>query len=322
MYGLSRWALAVAVCLLVCTMPGSSASAQIKVVVTIKPIHSLVAAVMAGAGEPRLLIDGAASPHTFALKPSDARALNEADVVFRVSAGLETFLSRILHSLPKSVRVITLDEVPRLVMHSLREGGAFDGQAASAEHHHAGHSHAVAPGGGKARDVHLWLDPDNAKLMTHHIAEVLATEMPERAALFRANAAAAAARLDALSSELEHAVRPLRQLRYVVFHDAYQYFERRYGLSPAGSVTISPELAASAKRLTGLRNRMKALNVACVLAEPQFEPKLIQTVIEGTKARSGTLDPLGADVQPGADLYFTVMRGLAAGLSSCLAASR
>jgi zinc transport system substrate-binding protein len=227
-----------------------------------------------------------------------------------------------LHSLPKSVRVITLDEVPRLVMHSLREGGAFDGQAASAEHHHAGHSHAVAPGGGKARDVHLWLDPDNAKLMTHHIAEVLATEMPERAALFRANAAAAAARLDALSSELEHAVRPLRQLRYVVFHDAYQYFERRYGLSPAGSVTISPELAASAKRLTGLRSRMKALNVACVLAEPQFEPKLIQTVIEGTKARSGTLDPLGADVQPGADLYFTVMRGLAAGLSSCLAASR
>jgi zinc transport system substrate-binding protein len=297
-----------------------------KVVVTIKPIHSLVAAVMAGAGEPRLLIDGAASPHTFALKPSDARALNEADAIFRVSAGLETFLSRILHSLPKSVRVITLDEVPGLVRHSLREGGAFDGQAGRAERmrdsqHHVGHSHAVAAGGGRARDVHLWLDPDNAKLMTHHIAEVLATEMPERATLFRANAAAVATRLDALSTELEHAVRPLRELRYVVFHDAYQYFERRYGLSPVGSVTISPDLAASAKRLTELRNRMKALNVACVFAEPQFEPKLVQTVIEGTKARSGTLDPLGADVQPGADLYFIVMRGLATGLRSCLAGS-
>jgi zinc transport system substrate-binding protein len=292
------------------------AQSELKVVVTVKPVHSLVAAVMAGVGEPRLLIDGFASPHTFSLKPSDAHALNKADLIFRVSDGLEPFMIRILKSLPGSVRVVTLEEAPGLTLHAQRTGGTFEDHAHGAGRRRHDHPHTSRADAG--RDGHVWLDPANAKVIARYAAEVLSAEAPGDAAKFNANYRVLAERLDALSSELERRLRPLAGRPYVVFHDAYQYLERRYHLSPAGSVTISPDLMPSAKRLGALRRKIIELNATCVFVEPQFEPRLVDTVVEGTGARTGRLDPLGASVPAGPDLYLTLMRGLAADLEACL----
>jgi zinc transport system substrate-binding protein len=300
-------------------------AADLEVVATIKPIHSLAAAVMAGVAEPRLLIDGAGSPHTFALKPSDAKALNTADVVLRVSDGLEPFMIKVLKSLPKTVRVVTLAEVPDLTLHAMRTGGTFEEHAHEKGGSHTGHKHSPGKANHKpddaheeGQDGHIWLDPANAKLIAAHIADVLATEVPEHADRLKANAAELSARLDALSAELKQGLEPLAGRGYVVFHDAYQYLEQRYGLSPVGSVTIGPDMAPSAKRLTELRRKISGLKATCVFAEPQFEPKLVGAIVEGTSARKGTLDPLGAAVPAGPELYFTIMRSLVANLRACL----
>ena len=312
----------------------AGALAELKVVATIKPIHALVAGIMAGVGEPKLLIDGAGSPHTFALKPSDARALNQADVVFRVSDVLEPFMIKVLTSLPKSVRVVALADAPGLTLYKMRTGATFEqhthGAGEMGHRHrkkgdsHGGHDHdhgksAKTSKAAGANDGHIWLDPANAKAIVQYIASVLATEAPEHTARFKENADALSRSLDQLDADLGQSLKPLAGRPYVVFHDAYQYLEQRYALTPVGSVTISPELAPSARRLSELRKKISTLKAVCVFAEPQFEPKLVRMIIEGTSARTGTLDYLGASLQPGPDLYFTVLRSLASNLKACLA---
>ena len=301
-------------------------AAELKVVATIKPIHAIAAAVMRGAGTPRLLIDGAGSPHTFTLKPSDAKVLSEANVFLRVSEGLEPFTGRLVRSLPKSVRVVTLEETPGLTLHALRTGATFEAdehEAAAAKGGHApgGHQHhrPLPDASATANDGHIWLDPANARLIAAEIAEVLAAAAPEQAAAFRTNAAVLSHQLDELDAELAASLEPVAGKPYIVFHDAYQYLERRYGLAPAGSVTLSPDVPPSAKRLTELRRKIADLKAGCVFAEPQFTPKIIDTIIEGTAARRGTLDPLGAAIPAGPEHYFALLRGLASDLKSCLA---
>jgi zinc transport system substrate-binding protein len=169
-----------------------------------------------------------------------------------------------------------------------------------------------------AQDGHIWLDPENAKVIAAHIANVLATEAPAQAGRLKANAAALSAKLDALSAELERDLKTVAGRGYVVFHDAYQYLERRFGLTPVGSVTVSPDIAPSAKRLIELRRKISGLKATCVFAEPQFEPKLVDTIVEGTNARKGTLDPEAAAIPAGPELYFTLMRALATNLKACL----
>lgn len=304
--------------------------AELKVVATIKPIHSLAAAVMEGVGQPSLLIDGGGSPHTFTLKPSDARRLHEATVVIRVSEGLEPFTIKIARTLPSSVKLVTLDDVPGLTLHELRTGETFEGHShgsAKAGQHDHGHQHADHAKSGKnganhdehGIDGHIWLDPGNAKTIAASIAETLAAAAPEHTGKFRANAAALAGRIDALSDEIEGLLAPLKGRPYIVFHDAYQYLERRYGLEPAGSVAVSPEVPPSAKRISQLRKKISGLKATCVFGEPQFEPKLVNTIIEGTGARKGVLDPLGAAIPAGPAHYPALLRALAKDLSSCLA---
>jgi zinc transport system substrate-binding protein len=325
---LKHWTGAVGSLAFLCLAGSTSALAELKIVATIKPIHALVAGVMAGVGEPKLLIDGAGSPHTFALKPSDARTLNQADVVFRVSDGLEPFMITVLTALPKSVRVITLEDAPGLTLHKMRSGATFEqhmhdhgpkGQVKKADaHDHHGHGHGKPGKAAEANDGHIWLDPANAKIIAQHIASVLATEAPEHAARFKDNAEAVSRSLDQLDAELGQVLKPIAGRPYIVFHDAYQYLEHRYGLTPAGAVTVSPEIAPSAKRLSELRKKISTLKAVCVFAEPQFEPKLVRTITEGTSARTGTLDYLGASLKPGPDLYFSVLRSLAGDLKACL----
>lgn len=288
-----------------------------KVVVSIKPIHSLVASVMHGVGEPTLLVRGGASPHSYTMKPSDAKALSAADLVVWVGPELEGFLEKPLQAnAPKATR-LTLMDLKRLTLLQAREGGAWEPHDHGHEHHdHKGHDHEDH----EELNSHIWLDPANARAIVTATAEALVAKDPADAEAYRTNADRTLQALDALDAELKATLAPLKDKPFVVFHDAYQYFEARYDLSAVGSITVSPDRRPSAKRLSAIRAKIAGLNAACVFSEPQFEPTLVRTVVEGTTAKTGVLDPEGADLPEGETLYPTLMRNLAASLRGCLGA--
>lgn len=297
--------------------PALAEAAKPSVIASIKPVHSLVARIMEGVGTPALLVKGTASPHTFAMKPSDARALNSARIVFRVSEQVEPFTRRIVESLPKTVTVVTLAEATGVQLLDKRAGDAFE-----PHHHDAGDhdddDHDDHHGENGAKDGHVWLDPRNAKAMVAAIADALVPVFPKQAAKLKENAARLTSDLDRLEAEIATELAPDKGRPFVVFHDAYQYFERRFGLNAIGSITVSPEVQPSAHRLTQIREKISALHAACVFAEPQFSTNLVASVTEGTGARSGTLDPEGTSVAEGASAYFDIMRALSSGLKACL----
>ncbi len=311
---IGAWRLVAVAALLAASVSGAAAEDELKVVATIKPIHSLLSGLMEGVGTPTLLVEGAASPHSFALKPSAVRAINGADVFVRVSETLEPFTGKVVRALPDSVRLVTLAEAPGVKLLNRRSSGTFEAHAHDGAQQ-AKHEDASTPAG---KDGHIWLDPDNAKAIVTYLAQVLAEAKPEAAERLRANAQRVNARIDALTADLEAELRPLRGKPFVVFHDAYQYFERRFGLDAVGAITLSPEVQPSAKRLTELRHKIKSLKAVCVFAEPLFQPNLVAAVTEGTSARSGTLDPNGSRLNPGPDLYFDLLRNMGAGLDACL----
>lgn len=307
-----------------------------RVVVTIKPIHSLAAGLLEGIAVPVLLIDGRASPHSYALKPSDARALNNAHVFVRVGPSVEPFTSRIVSGLPQSVKRVTLESIPGLVQRHVRTGTAFEAHEDDAEHahamdysdahipsaqHHDVHHHGGQEAGPRASavDGHIWLDPVNAKLIVSHLNDVLAERYPDSRARLAENAQKLAARIDELEETLGERVGPLSGRPFIVFHDAYQYFEARFNLTAVGAITVNPDVPPSAKRISDLRAKISQLGARCVFAEPQFRARIIETIIQGSPARAGILDPIGFDLEPGPDLYFTLMRNLAAALETCLA---
>lgn len=339
-------------CLSASVFSYNSAMAAPNVVVSIKPIHSLVAAVMDGVGEPKLIVEGAASPHTYSLKPSNAKTLQDADVVFWVGHGLEAFLEKPLEALATKATVIELEDAKGLEKLKFREGGAFeahdhgdeghgehahgdeghdhaheesehkDGEHAhEAEEGHEGHDHAGHDHAGHDHgeyDMHLWLDPMNAKAMAAAIETTLIQADPSNAAKYQENAKKLMENLDKLDTELTTTLEPVKDKPFVVFHDAYQYFEHRYKVRVAGSITVSPETMPGADRVRQIHDKIKSLNATCVFAEPQFEPKLVRVVTEGTDAKSGTLDPEAATFKEGPSLYFDLMRGIATSIKDCL----
>ncbi|OCJ05842.1 zinc ABC transporter substrate-binding protein [Agrobacterium sp. 13-626] len=281
------------------------------VVVSIKPIHSLVAAIMDGVGTPELIVDGAASPHTYALKPSNAKALEAAKVVFWVGPGMETFLEKPLSALGANALVVELDKAPGITKLKFREGGAFEADDDGDEPTDHDHDHGEF-------DTHLWLDPHNAKAMTAEITTTFVAADPANALTYEANQKALDDSLDALDAEIASTLAPVKSKPFIVFHDAYQYFERRYGVRVAGSITVSPESIPGAQRISEIHGKVAELGATCVFAEPQFEPKLVNVVLEGTSAKSGVLDPEAATLPQGPDLYFDLMRGIANSLKTCL----
>jgi zinc transport system substrate-binding protein len=280
----------------------SGAFAEIKVMASIKPIHSLVASVMKGVGTPGLIVGGNASPHTYVLKPSDAEALQQADVIFWVDHRLEAFLEKPLDSLGAKAKVVTLINTPGVKTLALREGNGFD-------QHEDDHEDA---------DGHIWLDPENAKAIVQTIATVLATQDPANASIYADNARVTIADLDIMSKDIASELVPLKGKGFIVFHDAYHYFENRFGLPATGAILIHPESPPGAKAITEIKQRIAGGKVVCVFAEPQFDTALIATVIEGTGVKSATLDPEGANLAPGPKLYETVMRNIANNLKDCL----
>ncbi|SIQ57530.1 zinc transport system substrate-binding protein [Rhizobium sp. RU35A] len=313
----------------------TAAHAAPDVVVSIKPIHSLVASVMQGVAEPKLIVDGAASPHTYSMKPSNAKAVADADIVFWVGPTMEAFLDKPLDALGGKAMVVALGDAPGLEKLTFREGGPFEahddgdeqgeghdrvtekahhddhGHDAHEAHAHEGHSH-------EGFDTHLWLDPENAKAMVKEIEARLVAADPANVAIYTRNTLALLKRIDALDVEIAATVAPVKNKPFIVFHDAYQYFEHHYGVKVAGSITVSPETAPGAERLKEIKAKIAGLGATCVFAEPQFTPKLINVVTEGTRAKSGVLDPEGATLKAGPDLYFELMRTIATSLNDCL----
>ena len=308
-----RRLVVAAMCLSAAFAAAFSANAQVRVVASIKPVHSLVSAVMDGAGEPELIIQGANSPHTFSLRPSDARNIQDADVIFMVGDALETSLAGSIDTLGREARVVKLADTDGLMRLPLREGATFedhdhDHEAEGDEEDHEDESF----------DMHIWLDPVNARTMVGAIAETLSAADPANGPAYESNAQAAYGRLDELIDRIDADVAAVRGRPFIVFHDAYHYFEDRFELGAAGSASVSPDRPPGARRITELRERVRDLGVVCVLAEPQFDPRLVNVIIEGTSAQSGTVDPLGASLDSGPDMYFMLLHDMAASFTDCL----
>ena len=316
------------------------------VVVSIKPLHSIVSAVMQGVDEPKLIVQGAGSEHVYSLKPSDAEAIEHAKVIFWAGPSMETFLDKPIDTLGDGAKVVALGEADGLTKLKFREGGPFEahdhgheGHDHCAEgHDHAhndkkdadnadkGHDHAAeASEGGHEHhhghgeyDLHFWLDPQNGKVLAADIARTLSESDPEHAAQYEKNAKDYGEKLDALTKDVASELEPVKDKPFIVFHDAYQYFENRFSVKAAGSITVSPEKAPGAARIKEIHEKIKSLGATCVFSEPQFEPKLVKTVIDGTDAKTGVLDPLGAELKDGPDLYPQLIRNLADSLKGCL----
>ena len=286
----------------------------VEVVVSLKPIHALVAGVMGEAGEPRLMVPGSASPHTYQMRPSDARGLSSADLIVWIGEGMERFLDRPIAVLGSGAEVVTLHEAAGMELLPNREGGIWHDEHTEVhvdEHDDHGHDHAEF-------DMHVWLDPGNASRIAGVVADALARIDPGRAATYRDNAEATRTRIAALESSLHERLAPVRQRAFIVFHDAYGYFEHAFGLHGKGAIAVDPARPPSARRLAELRGALAEHDIRCVFTEPQFEPDLVHTVIEGTGIRTATLDPLGVDVEPGPDAWFEVMRDLGDSVADCL----
>jgi zinc transport system substrate-binding protein len=228
-------------------------------------------------------------------------------VIFWVGDELEAFLAKPLRSIPKRAEIVALGGIQGLTQRNAREGGVWEAR----ENKGDAHAHGE-------RDMHLWLDPVNAKAMARAIARALRRADPENALKYKANGERLEKRLDALDQELAAKLGPVKRVPFIVFHDAYQYFEKRYGLNGAGTITVSPDRRPGAKRLSKIRATIRSRQAACVFAEPQFRPALVKSVVAGTEVRTGLLDPLGADLPAEPDMYFHLMRGLADSLSKCL----
>lgn len=321
---------------------GAAADAPVRVVVSIKPLHSLVSTVMEGVAEPHLIMRGAVDPHTYTLRPSDALMLEKAHVVFLVDEAMETAVAAQIRTLAGNAKVVELSGAAGLVRRPLlREGGAFE-----VDHHHShdGHAnddHAEGDHGSDedyghdddghaagddldaqsrgAFDLHVWLDPANAEAMTRRIARILAEADPSNAARYADNAHHHLHELEHLSEEIAADLQAVRGVPFIVFHDGYRYFEDRFGLSAAGSAVVSAERSPGVKRIRELREKVRELGVVCVFDEPHFDQRLVSTIVEGTSVRAGTLDPLGVGIEPGPELYFTLLREMARTFRECLA---
>lgn len=282
----------------------------------IAPVHSLVAAVMGDLGTPALLVEPGASPHGYSLRPSQARALGQADVLFMVSDALTPWLVEAAESLAPGTARHRLAAVKGTHLLPTRDGVDFESDH-DHDHGHDGHGHDHDHGG---TDPHAWLDPENADLWLDAIAAELGRLDPDNAGRYSANAATARKELDSLSAGIPERLAPLHDLRFVVFHDAFQYFETRFGLRASGAIALSDAAPSGPAALARLRDRIRDFGAACVFSEPQQNPALIDSISGADGLPVVELDPLGARIEPGAGLYPTLLRNMGAAFQDCAAA--
>ena len=312
-------------------------NAEIKVVTTIQPLHSLISNVMGNKGKLDLILKGTSSPHSFTLKPSHAKMLENADAIFWIDKDLESFLEKPLKSIPKKAKVIHLMDLTSLEIHKFREKNIYGGHDDRDKHDdHGKHGHKEDKHDkhddhdkhghkedkhdkhGHAHgefDVHIWLDPNNAKVIVKEVAKQLASLDSPNADLYKMNAEKAVNKLDNLIDKIDKSIN--KKASFVTFHDAYQYFEKRFGIEALGALTINTDIQPGAKQIKEIQHLVEDKNIKCIFSEPQFNPKLINMIAKSTGAKTGILDPLGSSYKPGKDLYFKLINDLYENLNEC-----
>ena len=323
----------------------SSANADIKVVTSIKPIHSLASYLMDGVGKPDLIVDGYTSPHGFAMKPSHAKMLQNADLIFWVGEDLESFLEKPLNSIAKKAEKIELMEIKGLNKLEFRERNIFDehddhghdehkedghkedghkegkhddhkehgehkedGHKDDKHDDHQGHAHGEY-------DPHIWLDPMNAKVILNEMVEHLIENDAKNASKYKSNLKKALKDIDKLNADVKAELS--KSTASIVFHDAYQYFEERYGVNILGAFTVNTDVMPGAQQLAEIREIIEHDKITCVFSEPQFNPDIIKAVAKDLNIKTGVVDPLGATLNPGKDLYFDLIRKMSASFKGC-----
>ena len=313
-----------------------SAKAEVNVVTTIKPLHSLVSSVMKGVGEPSLIIEGTNNPHTFVFKPSHAEIIENADIVFWIGEDLEAFMEKPLDSLAKNSKTIAFMDLASIEKLKFREQNIFedhddhghkdddhddhddhdghddehDGHDDHDDHagHHDGHNHGEF-------DAHIWLDPANAKEMVLEISHELSELDPSNKSKYEDNASKTIAALDTLIEELDNSLS--KDISYIVFHDAYQYFETRFGVKSAGALTLNPDVLPGAKQIADIQDLIDDKGIKCIFSEPQYNPKIIETLGNDMNISTGVMDPLGAYIEAGPSMYSELINEIANSIKNC-----
>ena len=341
-----------------------AANAEIKVVTTIKPLHSLISNVMDGVGEPSLIIEGSTSPHSFVLKPSHAKMIEQADIIFWIGEDIETFMEKPLESIAKNAKKISFMELTSIEKLKFREENIFDhddhddhghgekkdhddhghgedkdhddhghgekkdhddhghgedkdhddhGHSEKKDHDDHGHGHEGHHHG--EFDAHIWLDPANAKEMLHEIAHELADLDPDNASKYESNADQTIKSIDQMIKDIDTNIN--KDAKFIVFHDAYQYFEKRFGVMTAGALTLNTDVLPGAKQISEIQEVIEERDIKCIFSEPQFNPKIIETIAQDTGIKTGVLDPLGSIFDGGKKQYFTLINDIGNKLKDC-----
>ena len=303
----------------------SMVSADVKVVTSIKPIHSLAAYVMDGVGKPNVIVDGYNSPHGFSLKPSHAKMIENADLIIWVGEDLEAFLEKPLDSIAKKATKVELMDLKGIKKLKFREKNIFEGHDDHGhkkdkhddhghkkdkhdDHGHEGHAHGE-------HDPHIWLDPMNARVIIKEITNQLVKLDSTNAAKYKANSKDAIADIDALTKSIKKDLN--KNSRVVVFHDAYQYFENRFGIKVLGALTVNTDVLPGAEQLAEIREVIEHEKVNCIFSEPQFNPSIIKTIAKDTNIKTGVLDPLGATLDKGKGMYSELLKNMSSSFKGC-----
>jgi len=308
------------------------ANAEIKVVTSIKPIHSLASYLMDGVGKPDLIVDGFNSPHGFSMKPSHAKMLQNADLIFWIGEDLESFLEKPLNSIAKKAEKIELIEIKGLNVLKFRERNIFDehdhddhakkeddhddhdGHAKKKKDAHDDHDDHEGHGHGEY-DPHIWLDPINAKVILKEMTEHLIENDSKNTSTYKSNLDKALKDIDKLTMNVMTELN--QSVSSIVFHDAYQYFEKRFNVNILGAFTVNTDVMPGAEQLAQIREIIEHDKVSCVFSEPQFNPDIIKAVAKDMNIKTGVIDPLGATLDPGKDLYFDLIRNMSASFKGC-----
>ena len=306
------------------------------IITTIQPINALVSAVIGNTGKTISIIPAELSPHEFKLKPSDVKVLQDGNLIFYVSNHLESSVTKVFKNLPKNIKIINLMEESDIDHLAIRDNEAWE------RHDHHGHDdhddhdkhgkkdddhddhdkhgkkdddHANHE---KEDDVHIWLSPNNAIKIVKKVNKELNLYFPENSKIYDENASKFIHKIKNLKEELVKELAPIKDKPFIVFHDAYQYFEKTFELNAVGSVALEGDIASSPKQISFIKEKTKESNASCVFQEPQFDTKLVKIVVEGTNAEIGTLDPLGVNVTGDKDFYLQLLRNMSKSLKECL----
>jgi len=335
--------------LFICTGVNVFATETTGVISTIQPINSLVSAIIGNTGKSITIIPSEQSPHDFKLKPSDVKVLQNGNIIFYVSNHLESSITKVLKNLPKNIKLINLMEESGVNHLAIRDNDAWE------RHDHHGHDdHDVHDKHGKKHDdhddhdkhgkkhddhddhdkhekkhddhddhekeddVHVWLSPDNAIKIVQKVNKVLSLYFPENSKIYNDNTTKFIDKIRNLKMELVKELSPIKNKPYIVFHDAYQYFEKTFELNAVGSVALEGDIASSPKQISIIKDKIVKSKASCVFQEPQFDSKLVKIVVEGTDAKIGTLDPLGVNISENKDFYLQLLTNMTKSLKECL----